>query len=129
MAQNNPQYLHNHLFEEIYIFGTNCKVEIDRSRYKAFRHVESLNQTEGKQSLLTNSKVCLPSVWYEDSTCRNNRFVFLVLTRAPHTVYIAYMVEAPLYRYWQNDYRRFKNVFNWTVSYRRDSDIRLPLVF
>ncbi|KAG0723819.1 Alpha-(1,3)-fucosyltransferase C [Chionoecetes opilio] len=49
--------------------------------------------------------------------------------RSPHTRYVFWMQESPSYLY--GNLRNYRNVFNWTFTYRRDSDIVNPyaLVF
>ncbi|XP_050688362.1 alpha-(1,3)-fucosyltransferase C-like [Eriocheir sinensis] len=44
--------------------------------------------------------------------------------RSPHTRYIFWMMESPSYLY--GDLRDYHNVFNWTFTYRLDSDIPQP---
>jgi len=46
--------------------------------------------------------------------------------RYPDVIYIGFGVEGPLYRHASFDYHKFKGVFNWTFTYRRDSDLWNP---
>ena len=35
-------------------------------------------------------------------------------------------MESPQFQYWQtNDYRKWGGLFNWTMTYRQDSDVRV----
>lgn len=40
--------------------------------------------------------------------------------RSPHTFYIFWMIESALYTF--TDLKQYKDVFNWTFTYRTDSD-------
>ncbi|XP_042872463.1 alpha-(1,3)-fucosyltransferase C-like isoform X1 [Penaeus japonicus] len=44
--------------------------------------------------------------------------------RSPHTRYVFWMMESASHLY--GDIRRFNNLFNWTMSYRLDSDLVNP---
>lgn len=48
---------------------------------------------------------------------------FPIFRRPPGQIWILYLLEAP---YFTPDLRKFKGQFNWTATYRRDSDIVAP---
>lgn len=52
------------------------------------------------------------------------RLSFIPSTRSPHTVYILFMVEHPSYV--RGDLNIYNDLFNWTYTYRRESDLRIP---
>ena len=40
--------------------------------------------------------------------------------------YVMFLMESPLNDGFHNTYEKFKSYFNWTMTYRRDSDIYRP---
>lgn len=55
--------------------------------------------------------------WFLRHVCRAS-------PRSPHTRYVFWLKESPTYQY--GDLRKYHNVFNWTFTYRLDSDIPQP---
>ena len=45
--------------------------------------------------------------------------------RNPDQRWIFFAMESPVFQYWKPDYGPWKNLFNWTMTYRHDSDIRI----
>jgi len=47
------------------------------------------------------------------------------MLRTPNQVYVMFLMESPLYSA-NFPYHQFKSVFNWTMTYRRDSTVKSP---
>merc|ERR1712027_221035 len=46
------------------------------------------------------------------------------LHRSQSQRYVMFFMESP--QHWRADFSRFNNFFNWTMTYRLDSDISIP---
>lgn len=57
-----------------------------------------------------------------DAILYKDHFIHPGITRSKHQVWILYFLECP----YHTTSVKFPDVFNWTATYRRDSDIVAP---
>eukprot|EP00095_Tigriopus_kingsejongensis_P002490 maker-scaffold64_size435223-snap-gene-2.27 protein:Tk02490 transcript:maker-scaffold64_size435223-snap-gene-2.27-mRNA-1 annotation:"predicted protein" len=93
------------LFEEHKCSVTNCLITSNRSHFNSMSEFDALlfhmRNMNLKQPLLPNQKM-----------------------RQPNQRYVMMLVESPLHD--RFDYRHLGDVFNWTMTYRMNSDIPRP---
>ncbi|GIY35015.1 glycoprotein 3-alpha-L-fucosyltransferase A [Caerostris darwini] len=58
-----------------------------------------------------------------DALFFKDRFLWPFYKRQPHQVWILFLLECPLHT---QAFKNLKNVFNWTATYRHDSDLVAP---
>lgn len=58
-----------------------------------------------------------------DALFFKDRFLWPFYKRKPHQVWILFLLECPLHT---QAFKNLKNVFNWTATYRHDSDLVAP---
>lgn len=58
-----------------------------------------------------------------DALFFKDRFLWPFYKRRPHQVWILFLLECPLHT---QAFKNLKNVFNWTATYRHDSDLVAP---
>ena len=57
-------------------------------------------------------------------TANHNSFVPFRDKRSPYQRFIMFELESP--RFWKYSFTKYNNFFNWTMTYRSDSDVPIP---